>query len=213
MQKFKKAKVMSVLSAAAAVGMYGHVAHGVLLTQYYVTAEISTTSNFAAGTFTSVALTQNAPAISMTAGEYVQYGLADVLTNNAGTGPVTNPVSNDAWDKQNVKDGAPAAPTNLGLSGIAYSVFSTDANGSKLQPLAGTQFGTNPSNNQPDYTTTAVTPINPNLTSGQSNTAAGPTTFGGDVQNNNGDVGVNSPVFLGYNPGNVDTFGKTVLRN
>jgi len=201
MQQSKKTKALAALSAAAAIGMYGHVAKGVLLTQYYVSAEIATTSNFAAGTFTTVTINQSAPAMTISPGEYLEYGISDVLTQNNGTA-IPNQVSGDNWDTQNQNDGNTAVPTHLGLGTLAYSVPSTDANGSLLQPLnTGVAFGTDPGNNQPDYPATAA--INSNLTK----LAYNPTSNPGDNENNNGNVGLKDPIFIGYNPGYVDTQG------
>ena len=220
MHKSTKNKAMAALTIASMAGLYGYAAapaKGVLITSYYNdgnttttlgnAVQISTTSNFAAGTVTTVTINPTAPAVTMTSGEYLRMGISAVVTNNNGTG-IQNSVSGSAWDNQNVADGAEPAPKLLGLDALAYQVASSDVSATYLQPRLGAYIGTISSG---DSVYQSSGTLNSHVTTPLYGAA---TTSTGTIDDTAapGDVGVISypqisPISIGYAAGTVDTQG------
>ena len=205
MHKSTKNKVMAALTMASAVGLYGYTAptaKGVMITQYVVDVQVATKSGFGGAVTTTVAVNPTAPAVTITSGEYVRFGIEAVMTNNAGTAGIPNPVSGSAWDTKNIADGDAAAPQYLGIESLADEVLSTDHPGTVLAPLLGSFIGTYMG--EAVYNSTGI--INPTINSGNwgSPLVASGATAPGDP-NTGGEIGPISPLSIGFPPSSADS--------
>jgi len=96
-----------------------------VITLSYVNGAVSSTSNFAAGTTTSVNLAQT---VNMAPGQFFRFGVAVSVSNpNPEFG---TPYATDANGAYGV-----VYPANLGFQGLGMTVGSTDATGANLSPL------------------------------------------------------------------------------
>lgn len=113
---------------AMAVLLVATSTYAAVITQSYVSGQVSTTSNFQAGTITNINL-NTSQVVNLAAGQYFRFGVAFAVSQNA------NPAAGGDWDLDNqTTNGLPALPANLGLSVINMTVASSDAAGTSLIP-------------------------------------------------------------------------------
>jgi hypothetical protein len=129
-----------------------NVSSAVTISEYYIDGQIATDANFTTGV-QNVDLSGSSPSVTIPDGDYFQFGVALVLTDNP------NPASGDAWDLANQAKGNPVQPQNLGISSVEFNVPSSDTNQYSLAVILGPA---DPPTTPPQFfDSTAV--INPNL--------------------------------------------------
>jgi hypothetical protein len=219
MQSTKQAKVLSALAIAAVAGLGAQHAYAATLTSYYANGIISTVPANGTGTSkivigvnaTVVDISGANPTITVPAGDYIQYGVAAVVTNNinpdGGIGTATGPASGASI----------VQPTNLGLADIGYRVLNVSANNLTAALLAPTQ-GAARISTPGEFNTSAVLGGKGKVTGAAFasnyavNTNAG--SFGtsdlGDTEANVGTVGNTFQIFQGNPSATGETTGAQI---
>jgi hypothetical protein len=174
---------ISVAAAAVASGIFAQHTRGVTLNQYYFDVSVYSDAGLT-DLISSVVVNQSNPVVNIPMGDYLSFGISDVLTNNA------NPAAGDTSGKAGHNA---AQPSSLGIAEMAYVISSSDSTAANLAPnLSAGVRGTWPSGQADYYTTAVVMP-----------TAIMPTTDPGDIvpgSSSAGDVGMNFQIFAGSNP-------------
>jgi hypothetical protein len=189
---------LAAAAAAVASGIYAQNAKAVTLTQYYYDVEVYSNAGLT-DVVSSVVINQATPVVNLPLGDYLSFGISDVLTNNI------NPAAGNTAGKSKA---TVAQPTHIGLYSIGYHVLSSDVQGSTLNTNPGGVRGTL-NNTQTAYYSTAqigVTTIYGVTDPGDVETdptgaEAGPKT--------GGDVGMNFQIFAGGNVITSYNFGNT----
>ncbi len=115
--------------AAAVTAAVAPLAHSATLSQSYYTVQISTVGTFATSTTLTVSAAN--PTVSVPAGDFLRFGISDVVTNNP------DPYQNNAFDQANQGNGNNALPATLGLASIGYTITSSDVAGTVLPAVVG----------------------------------------------------------------------------
>lgn len=175
---------ISLAAAAVASAMFARRASGATLNQYYFNVSIYSDPELT-NLVSSVVINQSNPVVNVALGDYLSFGISDVLTNNPNpaAGDISGPGHNNL-----------PQPANLGLFSMCYTITSSDSNASHLVPqmVPGKDRGTLP-NGFVSYYSTAQVLV----------TSVMPTTDPGDVVPNSpsaGDVGMNFQLYAGSNP-------------
>jgi hypothetical protein len=139
-QKMLKRK--NAIIAGAAIAALPVMSNAAVVTFRYdpgaTLLQYSTTSNFAAGTTTS--LTISGGAVNVPVNDWFRFAVDALVTSNS------NPASGGAYDTStNGPNGQQNQPANLGLAGFGFQI--TDSNNTALTPLqsGGTSTAVNPS--------------------------------------------------------------------
>lgn len=190
---------LAAAAAAVASGIYAQNAKAVTLTQYYY--DVTIYSNAAlTNPVSSVVINQASPVVNLPLGDYLSFGISDILTNNI------NPAAGNTAGKSKATI---AQPTHIGLYSIGYHVLSSDVQGSSLNPNGNAGVRGTLNNGQTAYYSTAqvgVTTIYGVTDPGDvepdpAGTEPGPKT--------GGDVGMNFQIFAGGNVITSYNFGNT----
>jgi len=198
MQSKKQVRALSALAIAAVSGLGAQYAHAATLDSYYINAVVTTTPTPAKQVFTGtgtnstvVSITGSAPTITVPVGDYITYGVAQVVTNNVNPNG-GNTYGDGAGGTSSIVD-----PTNLGLADSGYQVINVSANnlnGQLLQPVTNGIRGT--AGTLVQFNSTAV-----NGGLGKAGKAKSGYTFAlhdpGDAEQNNGLVGTGFQIFQG----------------
>jgi hypothetical protein len=143
--------VVYATAAAAASAIFARHANAVTFNQYYYDVSIYSDAGLT-NQVSSVVINQSNPVVNLPMGDYLSFGISDVLTNNP------NPA---AGDTSGVAPKNQPQPANLGLASDCCTVYSSDPNAVKLAPnLSGGIRGTF-NNGRPDYYSTASVQANP----------------------------------------------------
>jgi hypothetical protein len=204
MQSKKQVKALSALAIAAVSGLGAQYAHAATLDSYYINAVITTTPTPTKQVFTGtgtnstvVSITGASPTITVPVGDYITYGVAQVVTNNV------NPNGGSTFGDGAGNTNGITDPTNLGLADSGYQVINVSANnlnGQLLQPVLNGIRGT--AGTLVQFNSTAV-----NGGLGKAGKAKSGYSFAlhdvGDAEQNNGLVGAGFQIFQGnatYDP-------------
>lgn len=174
---------ISVAAAAVASAIFAQRTSGVTLNQYYFDVSVYSDPGLT-NLVSSVVINQAAPVVSVPVGDYLSFGISDVLTNNS------NPAAGDTSGRPGHN---PAQPAYLGISDLEYIVASSDTSASYLAPNLTAGIRGTLLSGQVDYYSTAkvqVSSVMPNDDPGDivpASTAAG-------------NIGLNFQIFAGANP-------------
>lgn len=118
------ARPISLAAAAVASAIFARHAGAVTLTQYYYDVSIYSDAGLTK-LVSSVVISQSNPVVNLPIGDYLSFGISDVVTNNP------NPAAGDTSGKPGNNQPQPA---NLGLASVGYEVSSSDQTAAKLAP-------------------------------------------------------------------------------
>lgn len=138
--------VLSATAAAAASAVFAQHASAVTLNQYYYDVSIYSDPGLT-NLVSSVVINQSNPTVNIPMGDYLSFGISDVLTNNP------NPAAGDTSGK------APnnlAQPANLGIASISYTLMESDHQALALAPNISVGSRGVLDDGRTDYSTTAA---------------------------------------------------------
>jgi hypothetical protein len=182
-RKKRRACRISLAAAAVSSAIFVRRADAVTLNQYYYDVSVYSDSALT-NLVSSIVINQSNPVVNVPIGDYLSFGISDVLTNNP------NPA---AGDTSGTNGHTAAQPAYLGIAELGYSMLSSDRAAAYLAPnLEAGIRGTFASGQVAYYSTAQVQP-----------TVVMPATDPGDIEpgsSTGGDVGINFLIFAGALP-------------